>query len=141
MEDAESTTKDPVDRVEKVTWRDLQDGSFTAELKKLICFAAPMAAVVITQSMLQIITMVIVGHLGRLSLASASFAISFCNVTGFSFIVCFLFLFSTKIDALISLTSYQNHGNCILSSLYCYFLMLDGIVMCLRYSQRSSLWS
>ncbi|CAA0206560.1 unnamed protein product [Arabidopsis thaliana] len=87
MEDAESTTKDPVDRVKKVTWRDLQDGSFTAELKKLICFAAPMAAVVITQSMLQIITMVIVGHLGRLSLASASFAISFCNVTGFSFIM------------------------------------------------------
>ncbi|KAG7597103.1 Multi antimicrobial extrusion protein [Arabidopsis suecica] len=87
MQDAQSSTTDPVDRVDKVTWRDLQDGSFTAELKRLICFAAPMVAVVITQSMLQIITMVMVGHLGNLSLASASFAISFCNVTGFSFII------------------------------------------------------
>ncbi|CAE5957536.1 unnamed protein product [Arabidopsis arenosa] len=87
MQNAQSSTTDPVDRVDKVTWRDLQDGSFTAELKRLLCFAAPMVAVVITQSMLQIITMVMVGHLGNLSLASASFAISFCNVTGFSFIM------------------------------------------------------
>ncbi|CAH8252388.1 unnamed protein product [Arabidopsis lyrata] len=87
MQNAQSSTTDPVDRVDKVTWRDLQDGSFTAELKRLLCFAAPMVAVVITQSMLQIITMVMVGHLGNLSLASASFAISFSNVTGFSFIM------------------------------------------------------
>ncbi|KAG7591748.1 Multi antimicrobial extrusion protein [Arabidopsis thaliana x Arabidopsis arenosa] len=87
MQEAQSSTTDPVDRVDKVTWRDLQDGSFTAELKRLICFAAPMVAVVISQSMLQIITLVMVGHLGNLSLASASFAISFCNVTGFSFIM------------------------------------------------------
>ncbi|KAG7591750.1 Multi antimicrobial extrusion protein [Arabidopsis thaliana x Arabidopsis arenosa] len=92
MGDAESTTtKDslllPVERVENVTWRDLPDGSFTAELKRLLCFAAPMAAVVTAQFMLQIISMVMVGHLGNLSLASASLASSFCNVTGFSFIV------------------------------------------------------
>jgi MATE family multidrug resistance protein len=91
MGDAESTSKTslllPVERVENVTWRDLRDGLFTAELKRLICFAAPMAAVVIAQFMLQIISMVMVGHLGNLSLASASLASSFCNVTGFSFIV------------------------------------------------------
>ncbi|CAE5957538.1 unnamed protein product [Arabidopsis arenosa] len=92
MGDAESTSKTslllPVERVENVTWRDLRDdGSFTAELKRLLCFAAPMAAVVTAQFMLQIISMVMVGHLGNLSLASASLASSFCNVTGFSFIV------------------------------------------------------
>ncbi|CAH8252390.1 unnamed protein product [Arabidopsis lyrata] len=92
MGDAESTTtKDslllPVERVENVTWRDLRDGSFTVELKRLICFAAPMAAVVIAQFMLQIVSMMMVGHLGNLSLASASLASSFCNVTGFSFII------------------------------------------------------
>ncbi|VVA91408.1 unnamed protein product [Arabis nemorensis] len=89
MADAENTTTNeslllPVDRAEKVTWRDLRDGSFTYELKRLICFAAPMAAVVIAQSMWQIISMVMVGHLGKLSLAGASLASSFCNVTGFS---------------------------------------------------------
>jgi MATE family multidrug resistance protein len=90
MGDAEST-KDrlllPVERVENVTWSDLRDGSFTVELKRLIFFAAPMAAVVIAQFMLQIVSMMMVGHLGNLSLASASLASSFCNVTGFSFII------------------------------------------------------
>ncbi|KAG2321342.1 hypothetical protein Bca52824_014555 [Brassica carinata] len=46
-----------------------------------------MAAVVIAQFTLQIISMVMVGHLGNLALASASLASSFCNVTGFSFII------------------------------------------------------
>lgn len=91
MVDAESSAKDilllPVDRVQVVTWRNLRDGSFTEELKRLISFAAPMAAVVIAQFSLQIISMVMVGHLGNLALASASLASSFCNVTGFSFIV------------------------------------------------------
>ncbi|KAF3605056.1 hypothetical protein DY000_02045378 [Brassica cretica] len=91
MVDAESSAKDilllPVDRVQVVTWRNLRDGSFTEELKRLISFAAPMAAVVIAQFSLQIISMVMVGHLGNLALASASLASSFCNVTGFSFII------------------------------------------------------
>ena len=91
MVDAESSAKDilllPVDRVQVVTWRNLRDGSFTEELKRLISFATPMAAVVIAQFSLQIISMVMVGHLGNLALASASLASSFCNVTGFSFIV------------------------------------------------------
>lgn len=96
---AESTTKEsllpPVERVDNVSWRDLRDGSFTVELKRLICFAAPMAAVVIAQFMVQIVSMMMVGHLGNLALASASLASSFCNVSGFSFIVCFLFLLSS----------------------------------------------
>ncbi|CAH2037571.1 unnamed protein product [Thlaspi arvense] len=91
MGDTESSIDDrlllPVNKVERVTWRDLRDGSLTEELKRLICFAAPMAAVVIAQFMLQIISMVMVGHLGNLSLASAALASSFCNVTGFSFII------------------------------------------------------
>ncbi|KAG5387120.1 hypothetical protein IGI04_038591 [Brassica rapa subsp. trilocularis] len=77
----------PVDRVEKETWRDQREGSYTEELKRIIFFAAPMAAVVIAQFTLQIISMVMVGHLGNLALASASLASSFCNVTGFSFII------------------------------------------------------
>ncbi|CAN8305137.1 unnamed protein product [Cochlearia groenlandica] len=91
-EEAESTNNIalllPEDRVaKKVTWRDLRDGSFTEELKRLVLFAVPMAAVVISQFMLQIISMAMVGHLGKLALASASLASSFCNVTGFSFIM------------------------------------------------------
>ncbi|CAH8382474.1 unnamed protein product [Eruca vesicaria subsp. sativa] len=92
MADAERNINDsllllPAERVEKGTWRDLREGSYTDELKRIIFFAAPMAAVVIAQFTLQIISMVMVGHLGNLALASASLASSFCNVTGFSFII------------------------------------------------------
>ncbi|KAG2241824.1 hypothetical protein Bca52824_096337 [Brassica carinata] len=73
MADAESSINDmdsllpPVDRVERGTWRDLREGSYTEELKRIIFFAAPMAAVVIAQFTLQIISMVMVGHLGNLA--------------------------------------------------------------------------
>ncbi|CAN6896091.1 unnamed protein product [Brassica oleracea] len=87
MSDAESSLLLPVDRVDKVTCMDLRNGSFTEELKRLFYFAAPMAAVVIAQFTLQIISMVMVGHLGNLALASACLASSFCNVTGYSFII------------------------------------------------------
>ncbi|CAN6902322.1 unnamed protein product [Brassica oleracea var. botrytis] len=45
MSDAESSLLLPVDRVDKVTCMDLRNGSFTEELKRLIYFAAPLAAV------------------------------------------------------------------------------------------------
>ncbi|KAL0697767.1 hypothetical protein Bca4012_053889 [Brassica carinata] len=80
MSDAESSLLMPADRADKVTCMDLRDGSFTEELKRLIYFAAPMAAVVIAQFTLQIISMVMVGHLGNLALASAALASSFCNI-------------------------------------------------------------
>ncbi|KAL0754969.1 hypothetical protein Bca101_092637 [Brassica carinata] len=80
MSDAESSLLLPVDRVDKVTCMDLRNGSFTEELKRLFYFAAPMAAVVIAQFTLQIISMVMVGHLGNLALASACLASSFCNI-------------------------------------------------------------
>ncbi|CAF2108902.1 unnamed protein product [Brassica napus] len=63
MSDAESSLLLPVDRVDKVTCMDLRNGSFTEELKRLFYFAAPMAAVVIAQFTLQIISMVMVDTL------------------------------------------------------------------------------
>ncbi|CAL9215086.1 unnamed protein product [Arabidopsis halleri] len=123
MQDAQSSTTDPVDRVDKVTWRDMQDGSFTAELKRLLCFAAPMVAVVITQSMLQIITMVMVGHLGNLSLASASFAISFCNVTGFSFIMGLSSALDTLSGQAYGAKLYQKLGVQTYTAMFCLALM------------------
>ncbi|XP_010554171.1 PREDICTED: protein DETOXIFICATION 12-like [Tarenaya hassleriana] len=72
---------------ERVTWRDLRDGALLEEIKRVGRLAAPMAAVVVLQYALQIISMAMVGHLGQLSLSSTSLATSFCNVTGLSFII------------------------------------------------------
>ncbi|KAH6784651.1 MATE efflux family protein [Perilla frutescens var. hirtella] len=55
------------------------------ELSRVILIALPMIVVTITQYILRVSPMFMLGHLGQLSLSAASLATSFCNVTGFSF--------------------------------------------------------
>jgi multidrug resistance protein, MATE family len=57
------------------------------ELKKLCYLAGPMVAVTSSQLLLPVISVMMVGHLGELSLASTSMANSLCSVTGFSLLV------------------------------------------------------
>ncbi|KAJ0095829.1 hypothetical protein Patl1_15213 [Pistacia atlantica] len=66
------------------------------EVKRLSCIAGPMVAVNLSQYFLQIISVMMVGHLGELSLSSTAVAISFCAVTGFSL----LFGMSTAMETL-----------------------------------------
>ena len=66
-----------------LTW-----ATFTEELKKLGSLAGPMVAVALSQYMLLIISMMMVGHLGELALSSSAIAISLSGVTGFS--LCFV---------------------------------------------------
>lgn len=56
------------------------------EIKKQLRLAAPLAAGLLLQKVIQITSIMFVGHLGggELALASASLATSFANVTGFS---------------------------------------------------------
>ncbi|KAM1517487.1 hypothetical protein ACFX1Z_020575 [Malus domestica] len=58
--------------------------SFFEEVKRLGCIAGPMVAVILSQSLLLVISMMMVGHLGELALSSSAIAISLSNVTGFS---------------------------------------------------------
>ncbi|CAK9153709.1 unnamed protein product, partial [Ilex paraguariensis] len=57
----------------------------TAELKRQLRLAGPLVLVYVLQYSLQMISVMFVGHLGKLSLSSASMASSFAGVTGFSF--------------------------------------------------------
>lgn len=67
-----------------ITW----DG-FADELKKAGRIAAPMVAVSVLQYLLQVVSTVMVGHLGQLALSSVAIATSLTNVTGFSLLVSF----------------------------------------------------
>ncbi|KAM5569523.1 hypothetical protein ABKV19_016842 [Rosa sericea] len=58
--------------------------TFARELKKEGIIAAPMVAVTVLQYLLQLVSMIMVGHLDQLSLSSVAIAISLTNVTGFS---------------------------------------------------------
>lgn len=66
----------------RLTW-----SVFGIETKKFAYIALPMVAVTLSQFMLQVISVTMVGHLGELALSSTSIAISISNVTGFSFLL------------------------------------------------------
>ena len=53
-------------------------------MKKLGILAGPMVAVTVSQYLLQVISLMMVGHLGEISLSSAALATSLTAVTGFS---------------------------------------------------------
>lgn len=57
------------------------------EVKKLGILAGPMVAVTLTQYLIQVISLMMVGHLGELSLSGAALATSLTGVTGFSLLV------------------------------------------------------
>ncbi|PKI69398.1 protein DETOXIFICATION 12-like isoform X1 [Punica granatum] len=57
---------------------------FREEVKRLIWIAGPMVAVTLSQYMVQVLSVMMVGHLGELSLSSTAVAISLSGVTGFS---------------------------------------------------------
>jgi len=67
---------------------------FGEEVKRVAYLAAPMVAVTLSQYFLQIISMMMVGRLGKLALSSTAIAISLCNVSGLSVIVSLLFNWS-----------------------------------------------
>ncbi|KAJ6429835.1 hypothetical protein OIU84_021272 [Salix udensis] len=62
-------------------------GVFIQEVKRLGYVAGPMVAVILTQNCLQVISIMMCGHLGELALSSTALAISLSNVTGFSLMV------------------------------------------------------
>ncbi|KAF7850831.1 hypothetical protein BT93_L4950 [Corymbia citriodora subsp. variegata] len=57
---------------------------YAQELKKATRIAAPMVAVSVLQYLVQLVSVVAVGHLGQLALSSVAIATSLANVTGFS---------------------------------------------------------
>lgn len=69
-------------QAEKSTW-----GGLGEEVKRLGYIAGPMMAVSLSVYLLQVISIMMVGHLGELSLSSTAIAISLSSVTGFTLMV------------------------------------------------------
>ncbi|CAN4121734.1 unnamed protein product [Withania somnifera] len=57
------------------------------EMKEICYLAGPMIVVTLSQYVLQTISLMMVGHLGELSLSSTAIAVSIAGVTGFSFLM------------------------------------------------------
>ncbi|XP_044343805.1 protein DETOXIFICATION 16 [Triticum aestivum] len=67
----------------------------TSEAKRQLRLAGPLIVGCLLQSVIQMISVMFVGHLGELALASASMASSFAIVTGFSFLTGMSFALDT----------------------------------------------
>ncbi|XP_017975526.1 PREDICTED: protein DETOXIFICATION 8 isoform X3 [Theobroma cacao] len=65
----------------RATW-----SAFWEELKMVSYIAVPMVAVMVSQYLSQVISLMMVGHLGELALSGIAIASSVTNVTGFSFV-------------------------------------------------------
>ncbi|XP_048136338.1 protein DETOXIFICATION 12-like isoform X2 [Rhodamnia argentea] len=65
-----------------ITW-----GTVREEVKRVGRVAAPMVVVISSQYLLQMISVMMVGHLGELSLSSTAIAISLAGVSGFSLLL------------------------------------------------------
>ncbi|XVF71555.1 hypothetical protein PTKIN_Ptkin12aG0047500 [Pterospermum kingtungense] len=98
----------------KITWSD-----FGEELKKVSYVAVPLVAVNLLQSLLQVISVMMVGHLGELALAGIALASSFVNVTGFSLIVGIAGALETLCGQAYGAQHYQKLGNYTYCSIIC----------------------
>ncbi|KAI6686124.1 hypothetical protein NL676_032037 [Syzygium grande] len=65
-----------------ITW-----GRVGEEVKRVGCIAAPMVVAALSQYLLQMISVMMVGHLGKLSLSSTAMAVSLASVSGFSLLL------------------------------------------------------
>uniref|UniRef100_A0A0D3D594 Protein DETOXIFICATION n=1 Tax=Brassica oleracea var. oleracea TaxID=109376 RepID=A0A0D3D594_BRAOL len=66
--------------------KDKEEDGFFLETRRLAYVAGPMVAVNSSAYFLQVISIMMVGHLGELFLSSTAIAVSFCSVTGFSLV-------------------------------------------------------
>lgn len=67
--------------------KDFNQDDVIAEVKKQLSLAGPLVSVNLLLNLLQVISIMFVGHLGKLALAGASMATSFASVTGFSLLI------------------------------------------------------
>ncbi|GFZ00255.1 MATE efflux family protein [Actinidia rufa] len=103
-------------------------GVMGEEVKRLGCIAAPMVAVTLSQYLLLVITTMMVGHLGELSLASTSIAISLSGVTGFSLLMGMASALETLCGQAYGAQQYQKFGT------QTYTAIFSLIIVCLPLS-------
>ncbi|KAG5623658.1 hypothetical protein H5410_008876 [Solanum commersonii] len=102
--------------------------TYCEELKKLSYIAAPMVAVSVLQYLLQVVSMMMVGHLDQISLSSVSIATSITNVTGFSLLSGLVGGLETLSGQAYGANQWQKVGT------YTYSAVISLIIVCIPIS-------
>ncbi|GMY18483.1 protein DETOXIFICATION 12-like [Fagus crenata] len=106
-----------------LTW-----ANFSEELKRLGFLAGPLVIVTFSQYLLQVISLMMVGHLGELALSSTAIAISLCGVTGFSLLLGMASALETLCGQAYGAQQYQKIG------IQTYTAIFSLILVCLPLS-------
>ncbi|KAL9229258.1 hypothetical protein vseg_004744 [Gypsophila vaccaria] len=93
------------------------------EMGSLILLAGPLVAVIMSQNMLQVISMMMVGHLGELFLSSTALVFSLAAVTGFSFLQGMASALETLSGQAYGAQQYKKLGTQTFTSIFCLFLV------------------
>ncbi|KAM1777790.1 hypothetical protein ACFX11_044405 [Malus domestica] len=99
-------------------WRE-----FLKELKKVSYMAAPMVAVMVMQYLMQVVPVMMVGHVDQLSLSGVSIATSFTSVTGFSLLFGLAGALETLCGQAYGAQQYQKLGIHTYTSILCLCLV------------------
>lgn len=98
------------------------------EIKKMIYIAMPMVVVTVSQNLLRVVSMMMVGHLGELSLSGAAVATSLTNVTGFSLLFGLASALETLCGQAYGAEQFKKLG------IYTYGAIVSLLVVCLPVS-------
>ncbi|KAK2635313.1 hypothetical protein Ddye_030105 [Dipteronia dyeriana] len=79
--------KNLLGKEEREDYHEEEDRSLSREVKRVGSIAGPLVAINLSQYFLQIMSLMMVGHLGQLYLSSSAIAVSFSAVTGFSLVL------------------------------------------------------
>nr|XP_043639933.1 protein DETOXIFICATION 12-like [Erigeron canadensis] len=121
--------KDNDDEKRLITW-----GVLLEEMKKLGYIAGPMVAVTLSQYLLQIISVMMVGHLGELALSSTSLATSLSIVTGFSLISGMSSALETLCGQAYGAQQYKKVGTQTYTAIFCLLIVCIPIAVLWRYT-------
>ncbi|KAK7272980.1 hypothetical protein RIF29_14025 [Crotalaria pallida] len=102
--------------------------SFLQQLKKLSFMAAPMVMVTVSQFLLQVVSLMMVGHLDELSLSGVALATSFADVTGFSILLGMAGALETLCGQTFGAEQFHKFGN------YTFCAIVSLILVCVPIS-------
>lgn len=103
-------------------------GEIGEEMKRLAYLAGPMVAVLLSFYLLQVISLMMVGHLDTLSLSSSAIAFSLAGVTGFSFLLGMASGLETLCGQAFGAQQYEKVGT------YTYTAIFSLIIVCIPIS-------
>ncbi|KAL5828112.1 hypothetical protein ACOSQ4_019909 [Xanthoceras sorbifolium] len=100
-----------------------------AEVKRLGVLAGPMVALTLSQYLLQVISLMMVGHLSELALSSAAITISLSGVTGFSLLLGMASALETLCGQAYGAQQYRRIGTQTRTAIFSLFLVCLPITL------------